>query len=61
MNPIELDKLKNLLADMRAYMPTRIEYEVLRAKLAHERYRALLNAGFTDAQALELIKAWGEP
>jgi hypothetical protein len=49
---------QKLLADMRQRMPQLIEFEVLKAKLVRERFLALRSAGFTDQQALDIVKAW---
>ncbi len=44
------------LEQLVANMPLLVEYEKIRAKQVHARYKALLNVGFDEKQALELCK-----
>ncbi len=54
----EQEKLKTAIDVMRVTMPMLIEHKTITAKLARAQYDALLKEGFTNEQALELVKAW---
>nr|WP_315467138.1 hypothetical protein [uncultured Undibacterium sp.] len=45
-----------LVREMRENLPAHIEFEQLSARVAREKYLALVKNGFTETQALELCK-----
>lgn len=53
--PLPEMSLEIALEQMQANAPVMIEYEKLRAIQLHARYKALIKAGFTDVQALDLV------
>lgn len=50
-------ELEIALEQMKVHMPLMIEYEQLKAQQLRAKYDALIEAGFTLEQALELCKA----
>lgn len=46
-----------LLGRMRHELPRMIEFETIKAKLMREKFLALKSAGFTDQQALDIVKS----
>ena len=49
-------KIAQAVAAMRDNLPAMIEFQKLNAKLIRARYLALVDAGFTESQALELCQ-----
>lgn len=54
--PTDGEKLKRSVDTMRASMPVFIESAKLTATMTRAKYEALIDEGFTPAQALELCK-----
>jgi len=56
----EGDGVKNINAEtirkIKKDLPMMLEYQLVAAELARDKYTALINQGFTEAQALELTK-----
>lgn len=50
------DKALQVARDLKALLPAMIENAVLVARLRRASYLALVNEGFTEAQALELCR-----
>ena len=50
-------KLRELLEAMKNELPVQIEILAVVAKIRREKFKAYKREGFTDAQALELVKA----
>ena len=50
------DELAAAVAELRARLPGRIEYQRIMAKLQRAAYDAYIEQGFTPKQALELVK-----
>lgn len=51
------DKVAAAVAEMRRLMPARIAYQKMMAKLQREAFEAYVAEGFSEAQALELVKS----
>ena len=51
------DKLAAAVAELRQLMPARVEYHKIMARMQREAFDAYIAEGFTEAQALELVKA----
>lgn len=56
MPDIPLTEMEKQLALLENNYPSMIKYQVLVAGLAKAKYDALIEQGFTDAQAIELCK-----
>lgn len=52
-----LEKFRQCVEDFKAEIPLQIELAATQARVRREKYKAYLREGFTDAQALELVKA----
>lgn len=50
-------ELRKLLDEVTRTMPDQIEMMKILAKLDFEKFKALVGAGFTKEQALEIVKA----
>lgn len=50
-------KLRELLEEMKNELPVQIEIAAVLAKIRREKFKAYKREGFTDAHALELVKA----
>ena len=50
-------KLRELLEAMKNELPVQIEIAAMFAKIRREKFKAYKREGFTDEQALELVKA----
>lgn len=50
------DELLAAVAQLRDRLPGMLEYQRIMAKVKREAFVAYLEAGFTDAQALDLVK-----
>ena len=55
MNPAP-DKMAEAVGNMKRNLPDLIEYHQLCAEIRHKAYQAHIAEGFTEAQALELVK-----
>lgn len=53
---IERDNLIAAIEQMKRNLPILIEHQQILATLAYEKFVALVKAGFTEMQALELCK-----
>ena len=51
------DNLRALLKAMVDEMPVQIEIAATLAKIRREKFKAYLREGFTEAQAMELVRA----
>lgn len=52
----EPDKLAAAVAELRRLMPARVEYHRIMARMQREAFEAYVAEGFTETQALELVK-----
>lgn len=52
----QADKLADLVKHFRRTMALQIEIEQIQAKLTRAKFTALMEEGFTEAQALELCR-----
>ena len=52
----ENSKIKKLVENCEEQLPSQIKFQGYMAKLLRAKYRALIEEGFTEAQALELCK-----
>ena len=50
------DKMTEAVEAMKRSMDATLDYQVLVAKIRRRAYRAHVDEGFTEAQALELVK-----
>ena len=50
------DKLQAAVEQLRRGLPVMLEYQIHLAKIIRARHQALLAEGFTDAQAIEIVK-----
>ncbi len=51
------DKITAAVAELRRMLPGQIEYHRIMAKVKREAFKAYVAEGFTDEQALDLVKA----
>lgn len=51
------DKLAEANRELRAILDHVIEYEGIQAKIKYARFKALIKARFSEAQAMEICKA----
>lgn len=54
--PLDLDAFRSTLSDLRRMMPEIEENTVLMAQITRSKFNALVKAGFTESQAIELCK-----
>ena len=50
------DKLQAAVEQLKRGLPVMLEYQIHLAKSIRARHQALLSEGFTDAQAIEIVK-----
>jgi len=50
-------ELKEALADMLAKLPAQLEYVMIQSKIRKKKYDSLVEVGFSEQQALEIVKS----
>lgn len=54
-----VETLKRFLDELRDALPIHLEYAAIRAQMNIELYRKHVEAGFSEAQAMEIVKIKG--
>lgn len=50
-------EMKEAIADLWAMLPAQLEYVMIQSKMRKKKYDSLLKEGFTEQQALEIVKS----
>lgn len=50
-------EMKEVIADMWAMLPAQLEYVMIQSKMRKKKYDSLMEVGFTEQQALEIVKS----